>query len=77
MNKLNTTLLELLNMLKIVESHFKSKKAPLLLVDKKKTKVEKKGSKRKQNLKGSIQKRKKAKKDFANGACYHCGKQGH
>ena len=77
MNKLNTTLLELLNMLKIAESYFKSEKAPLLLVDKKKIKVEKKGSKRKQNPKSNIQKRKKVKKDFTNGAYYHYGKQGH
>ena len=47
MNKLNTTLSELLNMLKIAESHFNSEKAPLLLVEKKKMKVGRKGSKRK------------------------------
>ena len=59
MNKLNTTLLELLNMLKIAESYFKSEKALLLLVDKKKSKVGRQGSNRKQNPKSSIQKRKK------------------
>ena len=75
MNKLNTTLPELLNMLKIAKSHFKSEKA-LLLVDKKKSMAERKDSKRKQNPKGSIQKRKKAK-DFANDIYFHCGKQGH
>ena len=54
MNKQNTIPPELLNMLKIAESYFKLEKAPLLLVDKKKMKVGKKGSKRKQNPKGSI-----------------------
>ena len=34
MNKLNTSLPELLNMLKIAESHIKKEKAPLLLVGK-------------------------------------------
>ena len=34
MNKLNTSLPELLNMLKIVESHIKKDKAPLLRVQK-------------------------------------------
>ena len=33
-NKLNTSLSELLNILKIAESHIKKKKAPLLLIDK-------------------------------------------
>ena len=33
MNKLNSSLPELLNMLKTVESHIKKDKAPLLLVD--------------------------------------------
>ena len=32
MNKLNTSLPELLNMLKIAESHIKKEKAPLLLI---------------------------------------------
>ena len=41
LNKLNISLPELLNMLKIAENHFKGEKAPILLVDnidKKKTK---------------------------------------
>ena len=47
MNKLNLSLLELLNMLKIVEGHFKGDKDNhLLLVDGKKKGVMKKGSKR-------------------------------
>ena len=54
MNKLNTILPELLNMLKIAETHFKLEKPPLLLVDKKKIKVRKKNSKRKMKPKGSI-----------------------
>ena len=52
MNKLNTFLPELLNMLKTAESHIKKDKAPLLLVDginKKKTGI--KGSKRRLNPK--------------------------
>ena len=43
MNKLNTSLPELLNMLKTAESHIKKEKAPLLLVNNKK-KAGKKGS---------------------------------
>ena len=61
MTKLNIFLLELLNMLKTAESHFKSERAPLLLVNKKNI-VGKKGSKRKLNPKSSIQTRKKVKK---------------
>ena len=48
MNKLNTNLLELLNMLKTTKSHFKSKKASILLVDKiSKKKTDNKGSNKK------------------------------
>ena len=48
MNKLNLSLPELLNMLKITEGHFKGDKANhLLLVDGKKKGLIKKGSKRK------------------------------
>ena len=46
MNKLNTSLPELLNILKTAESHFKGEKASVLLVDK----INKKGSKKKLNL---------------------------
>ena len=46
MNKLNISLSELLNILKIVESHFKSEKAPVLLVDKINKKKGKKCSKK-------------------------------
>ena len=76
MNKLNISLLELLNMLKIVESYFKNKKAPVLLVDKINKKKDKKGSKKKLNPKPSIS-RKKAKKVSTKGTCYHCDKDGH
>ena len=62
-------------MLKIVESHFKGKKAQVLHVDKISKKA-KKGSKKKMNPKVSIFK-KKAKKVSAKGTCYHCGKEGH
>ena len=63
MNKLNTFLPELLNMLKIVESHIKKDKTPLLLIDGiSKKKVDKKGSKKRLNPKGGINKRKKGKR---------------
>ena len=59
MNKLNPSLPELLNMLKIAESHLKKNKAPLLIVDGiNKKKSGKKGSKRKLNTKGGIKKKK-------------------
>ena len=52
MNKLNSSLPELLNILKIVESHIKKDKAPLLLVDGiYKKKAGRKGSKRRLNPK--------------------------
>ena len=76
MNKLNTNLHELLNMLKIVESHFKGKKALIFVVNKFNKKKGKKGSKKKMNLKAGISK-KKMKKVFVKGACYHCGEEGH
>ena len=74
-NKLNTSLSELLNMLKIVESYFKDEKAPILLVDKISKKKDKKGSKKKMNPKASILK-KKVKKVSTKGTCYHYGKDG-
>ena len=52
MSKLNISLPELLNMLKTAESHFKSEKASVLLVDKINKKKNKKGSKKKLNPKG-------------------------
>ena len=77
MNKLNTSLPELLNMLKIAESHLKKNKAPLLLVDGvNKKKIGKKGSKRRLNPKGGI-KKKKGKKASGQMTCFHCGKPGH
>ena len=78
MNKLNSSLLELLNMLKTAESHIKKDKAPLLLVDGiSKKKAGKKGSKRRLNPKGGINKRKKGKKTSGQLTCFHCGKAGH
>ena len=76
MNKLNTSLSELLNMLKIAESLFKGEKASVLLVDKINKKKGKKDSKKKMNPKASISK-KKMKKVFAKGTCYYYGKEGH
>ena len=75
MNKLNTSLPKLLNMLKTVESHSKGDKAHLLLVDGRKNQAKKKGLKRKFNPKKNFQIKKKAKK--ADGAYFHYGKQGH
>ena len=49
MNKLNISLLELLNMLKIAESHFKDEKAQVLHVDKISKNKAKKDSKKKMN----------------------------
>ena len=75
MNKLNISLSEWLNMLKIVESHFKGEKAPVLLVDKINKKKDKKDFKKKINSKVSIFKR-KVKKVSAKGTCYHYRKDG-
>ena len=59
MNKLNTSLPELSNMLKTAESHIKKEKAPLLLVCKtSKKKLGFKGSKKALNLKGGKMKKK-------------------
>ena len=76
MNKLNISLFELLNMLKIAESHFKGEKAQILHVDKISKKKAKKDFKKKMNPKASISK-KKVKKVSTNGTCYQCGKEGH
>ena len=76
MNKLNISLPELLNMLKIAESHFKDEKIQILHVDKISKKKTKKGSKKKLNPKTGISK-KKMKKVSAKGTCYHCDKEGH
>ena len=76
MNKWNTSLPELLNMLKTVESHFKDEKASVLPVDKISKKKYKKGLKKKMNPKASISK-KKTKKISAKDTCNHCGKDGH
>ena len=75
MNKLNTSLPKLLNMLKAAESHSKEDKAHLLPVDGRKKQAKKKGLKRKFNPKKSFQNKKKAKK--ADEACFHYGKQRH
>ena len=75
MNKLNISLLELLNMLKTVENYFKGEKAQVLLVDKISKKKTKKGSKKKMNSKTGNSKKKV--KVSTKGTCYHCGKEGH
>ena len=80
MNKLNTSLPELLNMLKIIESNFKSEKASVLLVDKiSKKKIRHKGSnkKKKVNPKASISKKKMLKSISTKGTCFHYRKDGH
>ena len=66
MNKLNISLPELLNMLKIAKSHFKGEKAQVLHVDKISKKKAKKGSKKKINPQAGMLK-KKAKKVSAKG----------
>ena len=76
MNKLNTSLPELLIMLKTTESHFKGEKTLVLFMNKISEKKGKKGSKKKLNPKAGISK-KKVKKISAKGTCYHCGKEGH
>ena len=77
MNKLNTSLPELLNMLKIAENHLKKNKGPLLLMDAiNKKKLDRMGSKRRLNTKGGI-KKKKGKKASGQMTCFHCGKTGH
>ena len=77
MNKLSTSLLELLNMLKTAESHIKKEKAPLLLMGKiSKKKLGIKGSKKVLNPKGGKMK-KKEKKVFGQCTYFHCSKAGH
>ena len=77
MNKLNTSLPELLNMLKTAESHIKKEKAPLLLVGKtSKKKSGFKGSKKALNPKGGKMK-KKGKKVLGQGTYFHYDKAGH
>ena len=76
MNKLNTSLSELLNMLKTAKRYFKGEKAPVLLINKISKKKGKKYSKKKLNPKASIFK-KKAKKVSIKCTYYQCGKEGH
>ena len=75
---MNSSLPELLNMLKIAESHIKKDKAPLLLMDGiSKKKAGKKGSKRRLNPKSGINKKKKRKKVFGQMTYFHCSKASH
>ena len=77
MNKLNTSLPELLNILKTTESHIKKEKASLFLVGKtSKKKSVFKGSKKALNPKGGKMK-KKGKKISEQSTYFHCGKAGH
>ena len=74
MNKLNTSLSELLNMPKTTKSHIKKEKAPLLFVSKtSKKKLDFKGSKKALNPKGGKMK-KKEKKVFGQSTCFYYGK---
>ena len=77
MNILNTSLSELLNMLKTAESHTKKEKAPLLVDRINKKKSGKKGFSRKLNPKGGINKNKKGKKAAKQSTCFFCAKAGH
>ena len=77
-NKLNTSLPELLNVLKTTESHMKKEKAQLLLIDGiSMKKADKKGSKKRLNPKGGIMKRKKGKKVSEQGTYFYHDKAGH
>ena len=78
MNKLNTSLPELLNILKTAESYMKKEKALLLLIDGiSKKKTGKKSSKKRLNSKYGIMKRKKGKKASKQGIYFHYGKADH
>ena len=74
MNKLNTSLPELLNMLKIAESHIKKDKAALLVDRINKKKSGKKGFK-KLNPKSGISKNKKGKKASKQSTCFFVAKR--
>ena len=76
MNKLNTSLPGLLNMLKTTKSHIKKKKAPLLVSKISKKKSGFKGSKKALNPKGGKMK-KKGKKVSRQDICFHYGKARH
>ena len=77
MNKLNTSLPELLNMLKIVESHIKKEKALLLFEGKtSKKKLDFMGSKKAPNPKGGKMKM-KGKKVSKQGTYFHYGNTGY
>ncbi|XP_073113503.1 uncharacterized protein [Elaeis guineensis] len=77
MNKLNISLSELLNMLKIAESHIKKEKAPLLVNRISKKKASMRDSKKRLNPKSSMIKRKKEKKVSRPSIYFHYGKEGH
>lgn len=74
MNKIETTISELLNMLKTVEPSVKHEQGTVLLVN-----SSKKGSKRKSKQQNQGKGKKKAKKaePAQKGTCHHCGKEGH
>ena len=74
MNKIESTIPELLNMLKTVEPSVKHEQGTVLLVD-----SSKKGSKRKSKQQPKGKKKKKGKKaePAQKGTCHHCGKEGH
>ena len=63
-------------MLKIVESYIKKEKAPVLLMDKTSKKSSIEDSKKVLNPKGGKMK-KKGKKAFGRGTCFHCSKVGY
>uniref|UniRef100_A0A6I9QKQ3 Uncharacterized protein LOC105037317 n=1 Tax=Elaeis guineensis var. tenera TaxID=51953 RepID=A0A6I9QKQ3_ELAGV len=77
MNKLNISLSELLNMLKIAKGHIKKDKAPVLLMKKTfKKKLDIKGSKKGLNPKGD-KKKKKEKKTSGQGTYFYYSKIGY
>ncbi|XP_074590045.1 BRAP2 RING ZnF UBP domain-containing protein 2-like [Curcuma longa] len=73
MNHLESTIPELINMLKTVESSIKKEQKAVMVID-----SSKKGSKKRKS-KDQAKEKKKAKKEelTPKGLCHHCGKVGH
>ncbi|XP_074579600.1 uncharacterized protein LOC141836090 [Curcuma longa] len=73
-NHIESTIPEMINMLKTIEPAVKSEKKVVMLVD-----SSKKGSKRKATRQAKGKKKKKAKvtEPASKGSCHHCGKMGH
>ncbi|XP_074576281.1 uncharacterized protein LOC141832800 [Curcuma longa] len=73
MNRIESTIPELINMLKTIEPSVKNEKKAVMLVD-----SSKKGSKRKATRQNKGKKKKaKVTEPASKGPCHHCGKMGH